>query len=262
LRSFATDSFMLQIQPHVMRLPNPTLAAALLVLPLVANAGGTLVVDAGTTVAAPAPTPAPVPSGPPADFTSDAKLLYRVVGCIGDDPLPPNLDAPTVAAYCKEVLRYYDKYRKHWIGEAEPFLKALQPDGLPKTVVYPFGGGDLLSALTTYPEATEYTTMSLELSGDPRRLAPLKDTARLKTSLELIRSTVSGLILANDSKSENLSKGQVGAIPGQLAFFVIALAIHGYEPVTLKYFTLNPDGSVHYLSDEEIVALEPQKAKH
>ena len=41
-------------------------------------------------------------------------------------------------------------------------IQALKPAGLPKTVVYPFGGGDLISALTTYPEANDYTTLSLE----------------------------------------------------------------------------------------------------
>ncbi len=36
---------------------------------------------------------------------------------------------------------------------------------LPEAVVYPFGGGDLLSALAAYPDAAEYTTLSLELAG-------------------------------------------------------------------------------------------------
>jgi hypothetical protein len=226
-----------------------SIVAALVAL-LSANA---LAQDAGHPAAA---------SGPPADFTADAKLLYRVVACTGDSPLPPNIDAKIVEAYCKDLTPRYEKYRKHWIGEAEPFLKGLQASDLPKTVVYPFGGGDLLSALTTYPDATELTTMSLELAGDPRRLATLKDNERLKTSLELIRSTVAGLITANDSKSENLMKGQQGELPGQLAFFLIALAIHGYEPTGLKYFQLNPDGSIHYLTEAEIANLEPKKAKH
>ena len=60
-------------------------------------------------------------------------------------------------------------------------------------MVYPFGGGDLISALTTYPEATEITTMSLEHAGDPRRIKGIT-TEQLKASLQLIRSTSSGLL--------------------------------------------------------------------
>ena len=48
---------------------------------------------------------------------------------------------------------------------------------MPKTVVYPFGGGDLLSALVAFPDATEITTISLEQAGDPRRLRTLTPDA-------------------------------------------------------------------------------------
>jgi hypothetical protein len=126
-------------------------------------------------------------------------------------------------------------------------------------VVYPFGGGDLLSAITTYPDAREYTTLSLEHAGDPRRIHGLAK-ARLVTSLELIRKTITGLLLHDDSKTENLMKGQRGDIPGQLAFFLIALAVHGYEPSGLRYFRVEPDGSLHYLSEEDISALEKKNA--
>ena len=43
------------------------------------------------------------------------------------------------------------------------------PKDLPTALVYPFGGGDLMAALQLFPEATEITTISLELAGDPRR---------------------------------------------------------------------------------------------
>ena len=166
------------------------------------------------------------------DFTDQAKLLYRVVACGNDSALPEGIDAKIVEDHCKEVNRRYAKYRATWVNEASPFIAALKPAGLPTTVVYPFGGGDLISAITTYPEATEITTMSLEHAGDPRRIKGIS-AKQLKASLALIRSTSSGLLVANDSKTENLMKGQRGDIPGQLAFFLIALMVHGYEPVSL-----------------------------
>ena len=144
--------------------------------------------------------------------------------------------------------------------EASPFIQALKPAGLPTTIVYPFGGGDLISAMTTYPEATEITTMSLEHAGDPRRIKGIT-AKQLKASLALIRSTSSGLLVANDSKTENLMKGQRGEFPGQLAFFLIALAVHGYEPISLKYVKTNPDGSLRYLSQTELDSMEKSEAK-
>src|SRR5262249_11843795 len=71
-----------------------------------------------------------------------------------------------------------------------------------------------------------------------------------------------GLLTANDSKSENLMKGQKGELPGQLSFFLIALAVHGYEPVGLKYVRLEPDGSPHAFTQTEIASVEKQKAGH
>ena len=147
----------------------------MLALPLVLALS--LAADAGSPAAA-AAAPAPVRPGPaPAehaaaapqagsadgalDFTAEAKLLFRVVACEGDAPLPKNIDEKLLAEHCKELHRRMDLYKKTWISVAQPFLQKLKPAGLPTTVVYPFGGGDLISALTTWPEATEITTMSL-----------------------------------------------------------------------------------------------------
>lgn len=196
----------------------------------------------------------------PLDFTAEAKLLYRVVACGNESPLPENMDAKVVGEHCKELHRRFDKYRETWVHEASPFIQSLKPAGLPTTVVYPFGGGDLISAITTYPEATEITTMSLEHAGDPRRIKAIT-TEQLKSSLQLIRSTSAGLLTANDSKTENLMKGQRGEIPGQLSFFLIALAVHGYEPISLKYVKTNPDGSLRYLTAPELESLEKNEAK-
>lgn len=196
----------------------------------------------------------------PLDFTEEAKLLYRVVACGNDSALPEGIDPKVVDEHCKELERRKDAYRKTWVTEASPFIQALKPAGLPTTVVYPFGGGDLISALTTYPEAKEITTMSLEHAGDPRRIKGIT-SKQLKTSLALIRATSAGLLTANDSKTENLMKGQRGEIPGQLSFFLIALAVHGYEPVSLKYVKTNPDGSLRYLSQQELTDLEKKEAK-
>jgi hypothetical protein len=221
-----------------------------------------ILLSASDAAAPAAPPPAaPLPTHPSggADFTAQAKLLYRLVACSGDTPIPANLDAKIVEAHCKDLEKKTAKYKDTWVQVAEPFLQKLKPGGLPTTVVYPFGGGDLISALTTYPEATDITTMSLEHAGDPRRVDHL-DNKQLEASLKLIRQTATGLLTANDSKTENLMKGQRGELPGQLSFFLIALAVHGYEPVSLRYIRVAKDGKVEGLTAEDIAKLEGNNA--
>jgi len=194
------------------------------------------------------------------DFASDAKLLYRVVACGGDSPLPANVDPKSVEEHCQWLAPKVQKYQKDYVEGAEKFIAALRPPDLPKTVVYPFGGGDLLSAITTYPDLTEVTTLSLEHAGDPRRLKEM-DRERVAKSLAAFRKAIAGLLCCNDSTSENLMQMERADIPGQLSFFMVALAIHGYEPVSLRYFTVQEDGTLHYLTAEEVAAAEKKTAK-
>jgi hypothetical protein len=211
--------------------------------------------------AAPPAADTGTPAGPPADFAAEARALMRTVACQGAGALPHGFDEATVDAYCKKQSKAIAAYRDRYLPLAAPFLARLRPAGTPTTVVYPFGGGDLVSALTTYPDARDITTLSLEHAGDPRRLSAISTRAQLADSLELIRATSSGLLYASDSKTENLMKGQRGEIPGQLAFFLTALAIHGYEPIGLRFFRVEKDGTLHYFSADEIAALQGQEAR-
>jgi len=65
------------------------------------------------------------------DFTAEAKLLYRVVACAGDDPLPANIDAKIVEEHCKKLNSRIEKYRQTWVAVASPFIQKLKPPGLP-----------------------------------------------------------------------------------------------------------------------------------
>jgi hypothetical protein len=196
----------------------------------------------------------------PEDFSPEANLLYRVVACRGDPPLPAKLDAKIIARHCQELNLKMAQYRHAYMGRATPFLASLRPATLPDTVVYPFGGGDLLAALTTYPDARRITTLSLELSGDPRRIRHI-DNARLDQSLDLVDRNIERLLAANDSTTERLMDSQHGELPGQLSYFLVALAVHGYEPVSLRYFRVESDGSLHYYSAAEIHSMETRLAR-
>ncbi|HEY0191557.1 MAG TPA: hypothetical protein VGC42_10590 [Kofleriaceae bacterium] len=226
-----------------------------------------VIAAAGLTVARPAiaqpagaPAAAPAATEAPAEFLGDAKLFYRVVACGGSDPLPASIDAPTVEAHCAEMAKRYQRYTDRYVTPARAFFAPLLPAGLPTTVVYPFGGGDLGSALITYPDAREITTISLEHAGDPTRLAKL-DKKQLKAALSAYRDAIEGLLSLHDSTSENMRKLERGGIPGQLAFHITGMTALGFEPVSLRFFALGPDGGIIYMTPQSLEALAPKKAK-
>jgi len=196
----------------------------------------------------------------PRDFIDDARLFFRVVSCGGDAPLPADLDAATVDKHCEAMGKLYDEFQKTYVVPAVNFFALVRPADLPTNVVYPFGGGDLASALVTFPDARDITTISLEHAGDPTRLAHLKK-AQLREALGNFRAAIDGLLSLHDSTSENMRKLESGGIPGQLSFHITGMTAMGYEPVSLKYFTLNDDGTLHYLTESEIDALATKKAR-
>lgn len=200
---------------------------------------------------------APPLAGVPQEFAAEARLIARNVACAQDGQ--PVMDEAVVDAHCEKLRPKMERYREQYGEKAAPFLAALSAGIDAPKVVYPFGGGDLISAITTYGDAREWTTMSLEHAGDPRRLAGL-EKKKLARSLSAIRETIDGLLTYDDSKTENLQRVQQGEIPGQVAFFLVALVVHGYEPVSLRYFRVQDDGDLAYLSAGDIAAVEKSSA--
>ncbi|MFN0246746.1 MAG: hypothetical protein ACKV2T_07540 [Kofleriaceae bacterium] len=196
----------------------------------------------------------------PQDFIAEAKVFYRVVACGGSDAPPANAAAAVVEKHCAEMTKRYESFRSKYVDKAREFFAGVQPAGMPTTVVYPFGGGDLVGALVTYPSATEITTISLEHGGDPTRLEKLTKK-QLGAGLSAFRASVAGLLSLNDSTSENMRKLEKGGIPGQLSFHITGLVAMGMEPVSLKYFTLKDDGTIDYFTKEEVDAVATKLAK-
>ncbi len=213
-----------------------------------------------TVAAALAFAASPAFADEPADFIADAKLFYRVVSCGGSDPLPASVDATIVDKHCAEMAKRYESFKKKYIEPATAFFAEKRPATIPATVVYPFGGGDLAGALVTFPGAREITTISLEHAGDPTRLATLTKS-QLRVALSNFRASSEGLLSLNDSTSENMRKLEKGGIPGQLSFHITGMTAHGYEPVSLKFFTLDDAGAIKYLTKSDIEALASKKAK-
>jgi len=210
-------------------------------------------------VASPAYAKQPASPDTPRSYAQEARLFYRVVACAGDDPVDPSIEK-IVEKHCAWMAENIAIFHKRYLDPAAAFFGRLRPAGLPTAVVYPFGGGDLVSALVTYPEATEITTMSLEHAGDPTRLAALTPK-QLRKYLGEFRIAVRGLLVNNDSESEKLKRLEKGPIPGQLAFHIMGAAILGYQPVDLRYFRVEDDGSLHYLTLAEVDQLGKTVAK-
>jgi protein-L-isoaspartate(D-aspartate) O-methyltransferase len=179
------------------------------------------------------------------DFVEQARTLQRVAACGNDEEVPARFDTRVVESHCATLRREYAQYRQRWLAEASPFFASIVPKDLPSVVVYPFGGGDLLAALATFPAATEFLTMSLEPAGDVRSIDTIQ-ASQLVAALTPLRDLIARRLLVSFLSTENLGNSSRGALPGQLVLTLAALAIHGYEPVSLRYFDVEADGALRY----------------
>jgi len=206
--------------------------------------------------------PAPARADAPRDFTREVRTLYAVAAC-GEAP-PAGFDAAAVAAHCKQVNAAIATWRDKWLTKAAPFFAELLKPRSPATVVYPFGGGDLVTALAVYPDATDYTTLSLEGMGDPRPVLALADAPkRLAAALAKLRPTVTMSLgwawNTTDQLSIESSDTRAG-LPNILALTLIALAAHGYEPLEARYFTVDDKGALTYLTADPAPETGARKA--
>lgn len=196
-------------------------------------------------------------AAPAHDFIDDAKALL-VVGACADGTPPEAIKPELFASHCKQVKAAQADYESSWVAKASAFFAPLVPKNV-KTVVYPFAGGDLSTALTVFPDADEITTLSLEPAGDPRALSKLSPK-EIKSSLTVVAKELKSLYRSSYSVTMNMIGAMRGGqLPTQLIFSLSALAIHGYEPLSLKYFKLTKDGEIVYLTDEDLAAIDKLK---
>ena len=185
------------------------------------------------------------------DFIAEARLLSHLVACAGDAGTPADWPSPLLKRHCVLLRDQMAKYRARWIERTRPFLLRVVPADLPKSVVYPFGGGDLVTALATFPNADEFTTISLETAGDVRGVGSL--TAKeLKPSLDSTLEHLRCLFAVSHSKTTNLKAGSHSSLPGEIAFALVAFSVFDYEPVSLRYFRLDEQGKPIYWKASEL----------
>jgi hypothetical protein len=197
-------------------------------------------------------SPAPAPEvGPPTEFGAEAQALFSIVICGGGPAWPPELDQAALKSHCATIDGLVQTYKTGWLAKAAPFLAGLRPPDLPRTVVYPFGGGDLLGALATFPVGDEYTLMSIEASADPRALVGV-DKAKFAQSLDRVRRNIGNQVKVAHNLTKAMARASRDLLPTQLVYALFALRAHGQRPVGLRYFQINPDGTLHYFAASEL----------
>jgi hypothetical protein len=195
------------------------------------------------------------------NYASDARALFRAAACGTSGELPRSVDRGLVERHCGTLRFIYDQYRKRWLSKAIPFMAALRPPGIPRRIVYPFGGGDLFAALAVFPDAEEITTISHEPAGDVRSIETVT-TPRLRDALAMNRRHLKKLLGLTYSKTTNLDLEGRGSLPGEVVFLMAALAVHGLEPIALRYFEIREDGALHYFDKDELGAVYQRLPGH
>lgn len=202
-------------------------------------------------VAPPRPPTTTAPAGH--DFITEIRALRDVALCVSKAPWPRAAAAQT--RHCQRLARLQQAYRDRWLTPAKAFLATVVPPGLPTTVVYPFAGGDLATALTVFPDAVEITTLSLEPAGDPRTLATLQGKG-LVTALTVVADELDFLYRINFSNTMNMIGAMRGGqLPTQLVFSLSALELHGHEITAAYFFDVTPDGTLDYLDDADLASM-------
>jgi hypothetical protein len=221
-----------------------------------------VVLTALTFALADAP-PAPGPAASD-DFGEEARVLFRAAACgtpTAEVTLPRTIPAALVDRHCQGLRALLADWRRRWISKAVPFLEKVVPADLPGEVVYPFGGGDLFTALATFPRASVITTLSLEPAGNPVAFAAAGPEP-IEHALVAFRDYVRRLSFATHSKTTNLLGFRTEVLPDQLAFALLALSAFDFEPVSLRFMQIEKDGQLRYQTRDELLAARPRRFAH
>jgi hypothetical protein len=205
---------------------------------------------------------------PGRDFTPEIRTLYAAAAC--GAPAPSGFDAKVVAGHCAEVQKIVTRWKTEWQTKAAPFFADLLKGQYPPAIVYPFGGGDLATMLVVYPDATDYTTLSLEGMGDPRTINELggddpklagKRAGMLATRLGKLRKQVNETLgwAWNTTQDLSASSSETGSgLPNILILTLIALDANGYEPLEARFWKPDAKGAVVYLAQRDVDAFDAE----
>jgi hypothetical protein len=210
-----------------------------------------------------------VPADAPGALNDELFALWEVAACgkpirelnaiAGLEKLHASADK-VIADHCKALQKTLDVYTKEWLTPARPFFAQIVPSSVPRKVVYPFAGGDLMTALAIYPEFDELTTISLESGGDARGIFRV-DAKALSKALDGNRRFIGELVEWNHNRTIDLGRMEMTPLPSQLIFALIGLKVHGYEPVSLNALAIEADGSLRVLGPSDFAKIDAEAGK-
>jgi hypothetical protein len=186
-------------------------------------------------------------------FAQEIKRLEQVAACQPGLVTVSDSREQVIRNHCRTLTHALKDFRSRWLSKAAPFFKAHVPSNISKTIVYPFGGADLVTLLTIFPAAEVFTSISLESSGDPRGLEDLSDE-ELGKELEFLRAKQIQQLSFSHSKTTNLGRLSRATMTAEQVFSLVALGVHGYEVVDLQFFHLEEDGTMRYLTQNDLDA--------
>jgi hypothetical protein len=196
----------------------------------------------------------------PKDFIDQIDPLLALVACTKDHPIPAAIEPEAYDEYCQQIAWNADRHQRLFDYQGADFFEGLLPADLPRVAVYPFSAADLTSALDTFPAAEEIITISEDRAGDPRKIARTLESKQLRTILKPLLASANAALLWGDSKTASLGWAQRTGFPPALLLFTIALAAHGDRPVSLRFFQLEDDGAIRYLTPANLDEIERRAA--
>ncbi len=183
------------------------------------------------------------PAPKSADLTDQARYLYGRIVCQGRTP-----DGP-----CKSLDQAVTIYRSNYLAPMRPWLASRRPKQLPPALLYPFSGGDLISALSVYPHQRQFLHFSLEHGGPASAIRGMSPALELQARWKLVWM-VRNLLMAGESFSVDLQKQEQAGLPGTLPLLLVALKVHGGTITGLSYVKVKPDGSLERYSRKELAS--------
>jgi hypothetical protein len=77
-------------------------------------------------------------------------------------------------------------------------------------------------------------------------------SARLGDEVDSIGNEIRRLYRSAHSTTKSLQAASHSELPGTIMFALAGLAVHGMEPVAMRYFDIEPDGSLSYLGNAQL----------
>ena len=172
--------------------------------------------------------------------------MFRIAACGNDAPIPERYEQATIDAHCDRMRGIYDSYRKAWVDEAQAVHREAAPEAT---------SDDRRVSVRRRRSVVRADRVSRRdrasrrsRSKPPATFARSTRSTRSGSSYDLktIAENIRRLYHAAHSTTKSLQQSSHSELPGTIMFALAGLAVHGIEPVQMRYFDIETDGSLPY----------------